>query len=257
MYLPLLWILSISLKVKSSSSHTLRGICSATFDVEDVSCKGIAALHPAETYSRSVSPETVANTTEQQREPKRSQINKKTQTSFVGAEDVRTEPSSPNVAASTAADKTDVSDGDEVEDKEEPQNTEVHEPDPHDPSQRPGSAMSTSELAMVAATNSQSCEMLNKEGVGEHHDEDADDVGIREEGKKLDEAEEQTELIDEVVETTKEAPEGDNPLKSCPAEPDVDSSSILSKHPGRFIIKQKDDRIQKRERSFRYLKVLL
>lgn len=243
------------MKVKSSSSHTLRGICSATFDVEDVSCKGNAALHPAETYNRSVSPETVANTTKQQREPKGSQISKKTQTSFVGAEDVRPEqePSSPDVAASTAADKTDVSDGDEVEDKEEPQNTKVHEPDPHDPSQRPGSAMSTSELAMVAATNCQSCEMLNKEGVGEHHEEDTDDVGIREEWK----AEEQTELRDEVVETKNETPEGDNPEKSCPAEPDVDVSSILSKHPGRFIVKERDDRIQKRERSFRYLKVLL
>ncbi|XP_036961834.1 centrosomal protein of 290 kDa isoform X2 [Acanthopagrus latus] len=259
--------------VKSSSSHTLRGTCSVTFDVEDVSCEGGLALHPAETYSRSVSPETVADTTDQQREPERSQINKKTQTSFVGAEDVRTEqePSSPDVAASTAAAKTDVSreedvkeheteteadvessqacvsDGDVVEEKEEPQDTKVHEPDPNDPSQRPGSATSTSELAM--------CELLNKEGVCEQHDEDTDDVGIREEGRKLEEAEEQTELRAEAVEATKEATEGDNPEKSCPAEPDVDSSSILSKHSERFIVKKRDDRIQKREhRSFRYLK---
>lgn len=242
------------MKGKSSYYQALRRIRSVTFDVADGSREGNAAPHPADLYSRSISPETVEDPADQQREPKRSQVDRKTQTSFVGAEDVCTaqERSSLDVAENTT--KTDVtgeedvdtdyvkedeieteestqdipggSDVDVIEEKEESQTTKGSEPEPGDPSERPGSLMSSPEPA-AEATGS---ETVNEVCVDDERDtDDDDDVGIREE----------------------------NPKQSCSAEPDVDSSSVLSKRPERLISKKRDDRVRKREsRSLRYLKVL-
>lgn len=248
-------------KVRGSSSWASRGICSLTFDVVDGSCEGNAAPRPAESDSHSVSPEAAEDPADQQREPKQSQVARETQTSFEGAEDVCTEqePLSPKVEENTAADKPaeeeevdtdhvkeeetetdhlestqDIPGGSEVEDNEETQTTKGSEPEPEDPS---------SEAA--AAT-----------GDGEQDDRDTggdadadDDGGICEE--KPEEAEEQAELKDEEVETTKE----DNPEQSCSAEPDVDSSSTLREPPERFISEKRDHRVRD-SRSLRYLKVL-
>lgn len=211
---------------------------------------------------------------DQQRKPKQSQVARETQTSFAAAEDVCTEVErlSPNVAENTAADKTgedDVdttdyvkegetkadiypvsSEVDVVEEKEETRTTKGSEPEPEDLPGRPGSPISSPD-SVAAATGAES---VNKEGAGERDDTD-DDVGIAE--GKPEEAVEQAELKEEAVETTKEVTEGDNAERSCSAEPDVDSSSILGKHPERFIVKKRDDRVRKREsRSLRYLKVL-
>ncbi|XP_044048401.1 centrosomal protein of 290 kDa isoform X5 [Siniperca chuatsi] len=255
---------------ESSSSHALRRICSVTSDVPRGSRKGNAALHLAEPYKRSISSDAVEDPADQQSEPKRNQIDRETQTSFVGAEDVCTEQerSTPDVSENTAADtigdhikedetETDIlesthdipggSEVDVVEKKEEPQTTKGSESEPDDPSERPGSVMASPEPA--AATTSS--EIVIKEDVGEldNQDTDDDDVGIRE--KKPEEAEEQFEL--KVVETTKVATGEDNPEQSCSAEPDVDS--ILSKHPERFISKKRDDHMRTREsRCLRYLK---
>ncbi len=234
-------------KEKGSYYQALRGIRSVTFDVADGSCKGNAAPRPAEPYSHSVSPETVEDPAEQQREPKRSQVDRKIQTSFVGAEGVCTEQerSSIDVTENTAVDKTDVTgeDADHVkedeietedtaqdapggadvyviEEKEEPQTTKGSKPEPGDPSERPGSLMSSPEPA--AATTGD--KTVNEVNVDDDRPTDDDDVGIREE----------------------------NPKQSCSAEPDVDSTSILSPES-----KKRDDRVRKREsRSLRYLKVL-
>ena len=74
---------------------------------------------------------------------------------------------------------------------------------------------------------------MERDGVGEETEEDA-------------------ELKDEELDTTKEATEDDdNPGQSRSADPDVDSSSALSKHPERFISKKREDK-----RSLRYVKVL-
>ncbi|XP_070763229.1 centrosomal protein of 290 kDa [Enoplosus armatus] len=249
---------------KRSSPRALRGICSVTFDVADGSCKGNAALRRAAPYCRSVSSEAVEDPADQQREPKRSQIHRDTQTSFAGAEDVRTERERSNPGV--AADKTDVSrdhvkedetetdvlqstqdipGGSEVDvvvENEEPQTTRGSEPEPGDPPERPGSVMALTGY-----------KTQNKEDVGElddrDTDDDDDDVGIRKEKP------EQVEVKDEVVETTKEATEEDNPGQPCSAEPDVDSSSILSKPLQRFISKKRGDGVRKREsRSLRNLK---
>lgn len=262
-------------KGKSSSSHALREICSVTFDVVHASRKGNAALRLAEPYSRSVSSEAVADPADQQREPKRSPIDRETQTSFAGAEDVCTEGGQSRIdeAENTVADKEDETEtdilestqdipggceADVAEEKEEPQTTKEGEPQPDDPSDRQGSVTSSSQTA-TAATGG---ETLNQEDVGELDDRDPDDddndndVRIRKE--KPEEAEEQVELKDEVDDTTtKEETEEDNPEQSCSAEPDVDSSSILSKHSQRSISKKTDERVRKQEsRSLRHLKVL-
>ncbi|XP_051237126.1 centrosomal protein of 290 kDa isoform X2 [Dicentrarchus labrax] len=255
---------SHSSKGKRSPSRAWRGICSVTFDVEDGPREGNAALRPVNSYSRSVS-QTPAD---QQREPNPSQIKRKTQTSFVGAGDVRNkrDQSSPDVAQNAAAGKTDVTREDDVseneteteadvlestqdipvgsevhvgEEKEESQTTKGSEPG--DLSERPGSDMSSPEPA-TGATGRRLSETVNKQGTGELADQDTDDdeLGIKKE-------------MPEEAETTKESTEEDNPGKLCLAEPDVDS--IRCKYPERFISKKKDERVRKREsRSLSYLK---
>ncbi|XP_032378760.1 centrosomal protein of 290 kDa isoform X3 [Etheostoma spectabile] len=261
---------------KISSPWALRRICSVTCDVADEACEGNAAQHLSESYSRSVSRGAVEDPADQQREPKQSQVARETQTSVVGAEDVCTEQErlSPDVAEDTAADNTDVTGKEEdaslvVEDDTEadtldhPQDiqggSEVEEtwtikgsePDPEDPSERPGAVLSSSEPA-VAATGT---EALNNEGVcdrDDDDDDDDDDVGLREE--KTEEAEEQADLKDKEVVTKKETTEVHNPEPSCSEEPDVDGNSELSNH-SLFIRKKRDDRVRKQERrSLRYLK---
>lgn len=250
----------------------MRRICSVTCDVADEACEGNAAPHLSESYRRSVSREAVE--ADQPREQKQSQVARETQTSVVGGEDFCTEQErlSPDVAENTAADNADVTReeddasrvkeddteadtfdhpqdiqcGSEVEVVEETRTIKGSEPEPEDPSERPGSVLSSSEPA-VAATGA---EALNNEGVGERDD----DVGIREE--KTEEAEEQADLKDKEAVTAKEITEVHNPEPFCSAEPDVDSSSIVSNH-SLFIRKKRDDRVRKREsRSLRYLKVL-
>ncbi|XP_049928433.1 centrosomal protein of 290 kDa isoform X1 [Epinephelus moara] len=256
---------------RSSSSWASRGICSLTFDVMDESCEGNAARCPAVSCSRSVSTEAVRDPADQQRAPKKRRVARQTQTSSVGAEDVCAEQErlSPDVAQNTAAeddttrvkedeteadilestqDVTGGSDVDKGEEKEETQTTRGSEPDPEDPSERPGSVKSSSEPA-AAETGS---ETVNKEGGSEHNDPDTedDDVGICEE--KPEEAGEEAELKDEEAETTHYE---DNPEPSCSADPDVASSSTLSKHPERFMSNRRDDRVRNRQsRSLRYLK---
>ncbi|KAK9516253.1 hypothetical protein VZT92_024194 [Zoarces viviparus] len=241
---------------KSLSSWPSQGIYSVTFDVRDGSCKGNAAPPPAAAAEDSAD----------------RQVARETQTSFGGADDVCTEQErlSPNVAGNTAADPTgeedvdtnyvqedeadileitqDVSFGSEVdvvEEEEETPTTKGSESGPEDPSGRPGSVMSSSEPATTATA----AETAYKEGVSERDDP----VGSGEE--KPQEAEEQAELSDEVVETTKGVTEEGNPEQSRSAEPDVDSGSILSKLPPRFISKERDAHVRKREsRSLRNLK---
>ncbi|XP_039663330.1 centrosomal protein of 290 kDa isoform X4 [Perca fluviatilis] len=255
---------------KSPFPWALRRICSVTCDVADEACEGNAAPHLSESYRRSVSREAVE--ADQPREQKQSQVARETQTSVVGGEDFCTEQErlSPDVAENTAADNADVTReeddasrvkeddteadtfdhpqdiqcGSEVEVVEETRTIKGSEPEPEDPSERPGSVLSSSEPA-VAATGA---EALNNEGVGERDD----DVGIREE--KTEEAEEQADLKDKEAVTAKEITEVHNPEPFCSAEPDVDSSSIVSNH-SLFIRKKRDDRVRKREsRSLRYLK---
>lgn len=260
--------------LKGESSSHLRGICPVTFDVE----AGFAAPGPAESCILSVSPEAAEDPADQQREPGQSQIDLKTQTSFAGVEDVCTEQerSSPDVE-NAAEDETDLpgeeevkeyepeadvleslqdvpsgSEVDVVEEKEEPQTAQRSDPEPDDPSERPRSAASPSEPA-AAANGGQTCETVAEAEVGELDDGHTgdDDVGIREESPE--QAEEQTELKDEAVEATEE----DNPEGSCSAEPDLDSSITLSKHPEGLISRKRDHHARKREsRSLRYLKVL-
>lgn len=259
-----------------SSSCALRRTCSVGFDVEDESCEGNAASCPAEVY---MCCEAVEDPADQQRESKRSQVDRKTQTSFVGTDSVHAEQerSRRDVAENTPANKTDVSrevhvteneteteadvlestqdisggsEVDVVEEKEEPQTTKETAPKPDDLSERPGSVMSPTEPA-VAAMGGQRSEMLMKDSACELDHRDDGDVEIRE-GK----AEEQIEMINEVFETTKEKTEEDNPEKAGSREPD-ESSSMLRKRPERFISKKRHDRVQKQEgRSHRYLKVL-
>ncbi|XP_031135781.1 centrosomal protein of 290 kDa isoform X4 [Sander lucioperca] len=263
---------------KSPSPWALRRICSVTCDVADEACEGNAAPHLSESYSCSVSREAVEDPADQQREPKQSQVATETQTSVVGAEDVCTEQErlSPDVAENTATDNTavtgeeddasrvkeddteadtldhpqDIQGGSEVEVVEETRAIKGSEPEPDDLSERLGSVLSTSEPA-VAATGA---EALSNEGVGERddRDDDDDDVGIRDE--QTEEAEEQADLKDKEVVTAKEITEVHNPEPSCSAEPDVDSSSVLSNH-SLFIRKKRDDHVRKREsRSLRDLK---
>lgn len=228
------------MKGKSSSSHASAEFWSVTFDVEDESGEGNVAPHLAEFYSPHVRPEAV-----QQREPKRSRIDRKTQTSFERFKDFRTEHerSSHNVP-----DKTDVTGKEDVketeadvlestqdipgvEEKKKPRNTQGSKPEHDDPPDDP-------------------------ECVGELDDEGTDDdVGIMQEHTGEDG--EQIKLKDKVVETTKEETDEDNPEKSCSEEPDVDFSSKQSQHTQRFISSTRDDRVRKREsRSLRNLKVL-
>ncbi|XP_034734111.1 centrosomal protein of 290 kDa isoform X3 [Etheostoma cragini] len=261
---------------KSSSSWALRRMCSVTCDVADEACEGNAAQHLSESYSRSVSLGTVEDPADQQREPKQSQVARETQTSVVGAEDVCTEQEclSPDVAEDTAANNADVTGeeedasqvveddteaetidhprdiqgGSELEEVEETRTIKGSEPDPEDPSERTGTVLSSSEPA-VAGTGA---EALNNEGVCERDDQDDDDVWLREE--KTEEAEEQADLKDKEVVTTKDVTEVHKPEPSCSEEPDVDVSSELSNH-SLFIRKKRDDRVRKQEsRSLRYLK---
>ncbi|XP_044213452.1 centrosomal protein of 290 kDa isoform X1 [Thunnus albacares] len=247
-----------------------KGICSVTFDIADGSWEGKTAPSPAKYCSRSVSPEADEDTFDHEIEPKQSQTDSETQTSFVGAK-VCTEQkrSSADVAENT--DEEDV-DADQTEEGERPtdadnvENTqdvpgdselsvieEKEEPEPDDPSERPGSVMSSSEPA--AATGGETNETVENEGGGEIDGQDTDKDDDDDVGMRAEETEEHIELKDKALETTKEATEDDNPEQSCSADPDVDSSSIPSKHLERFISKKRDDGGQKRERrSLKYLK---
>ncbi|XP_039988963.1 uncharacterized protein LOC120793199 [Xiphias gladius] len=273
------------MKVKSSSSTALRGICSVTFDAADWSCEP----HAAESSSRSASPEAVEDATEHQREPKQRQIEGETQTRFVGEEDVciEQERPSPDVADKThlMGENDDDDEADHVKEDEtqteadqntqeipcgsdlhvveekventllaQQQTTKESETKPDDPSGRPGSVVSSSE-PVAAAMGVETSETMHNEGAAELEDRDADDdVGVR--AEKSEEADEQVELKYEAVDSTKEATEEDNPEHSRSSEPDVDSSTTLSKHRG-FTRRKRDKRVQKREsRSLRDLKVL-
>ncbi|XP_041651397.1 centrosomal protein of 290 kDa isoform X2 [Cheilinus undulatus] len=251
---------------KSSSSRALREISSLTFDVVDGSCEGNTAQTPAEKCQFCEAAEDPAD---QQGEPEQSHTPGESQSSIMGAEDALTETQrlSPDLAENVAADRADVSregndshpeqeeEGDEAdalesaqdipgdsevyvaEEKEEPQNEKGSDPDPGDPSEKPGSAVSSSESAAA----------VNKEGVGEQDAQDReDDVGTREE---------KTDDTEQPDETTKEESEEDNPEQSCSAEPDADSSLITSKQHETFIRRKRDDRVRKhKSRSHRYLK---
>ncbi|KAI3371006.1 hypothetical protein L3Q82_023650 [Scortum barcoo] len=212
--------------------QALRQIRPATFDVADISYKRNVAPYPAEPYSNPVGPETV-----QQRAPKRRQIERNTQTSFVGAEERK-----PSLGAAEKTDADHVketetgestrdvpcgSDVDATEEKEEPQTGKGSKAESGDPSERPASLGSTPEPAVAEADS----ETVNKMGDNDERDtdddNDCDDVEIR----------------------------GENPKQCCSQEPDVDSSSVTSKYPGRLISRKRGGRVRKREsRSLRYLK---
>ncbi|TKS73903.1 Centrosomal protein of 290 kDa [Collichthys lucidus] len=176
----------------------------------------------------------------QQREPKRSCIDRKTQTSFERFIDFRAEHER---SSHDVPDKTDVTGEEDVKETEadvlestqdipgveEKKNTQGSRPEHDDPRDDP-------------------------ECVGELDDEGTDvDVVIMQEHTGEDG--EQIKLKDKVVETTKEETDEDNPEKSCSEEPDVDFSSKQSQHTHRFISSTRDDRVRKREsRSLRNLK---
>ncbi|XP_069383983.1 centrosomal protein of 290 kDa isoform X2 [Paralichthys olivaceus] len=260
--------------VKSSSSQALRGICSVTFDVVDGSCERNVAPHPAKSSSCSVSPEAVKEPADHRRAPKQSKTDRKTQTSFVGEEDVGLDHEQPspdevkNAAANKMHDEVDDETQTEAEHAEstkdvpnasdldvlEEKDTKEIEAESDDPSERPGSVMSSSK-PRAAATGHETSEAMTKESAAEPEDRDTDDDDdVRIKAEKSEEDNNQVELKDEAVETTKEATEEDNPEQSCSAEPDVDSGTTQSTHPG-FIRRRRDECVQKREsRCLRYLK---
>ncbi|XP_076589766.1 centrosomal protein of 290 kDa isoform X3 [Chaetodon auriga] len=244
-----------------SSSCALRKVCSVGFDVEDESREGNAAPRRTQFY---MSCKAVEDPADLQRGAKRSRVDRKTQTSVERRDDghaardvsreVHVTENETEKEADVVESTQDIPGGSEVdviEEKEEPQTTKGTASEPDDLSERPGSVTSPSEPA-VAAVGGQTCEMLTKDVENRDTDED-DEVEIRE--GKSEEAEEQNEMKDEVLETTKEAAEEDSPGKACSAEPDVESGSVLSKGSERFISKRRDDGVRKHERrSRRYLK---
>ena len=296
MYLHWHWIQSNSLplKVKSSSSQALRGICSVTFDVVDGSLERNVTPHLGLSSSCSVSPEAVKEPADHQRAPKQSQTDRETQTSFVGEEDVCLDHEQPspggeeNAAADKTHDEVDYeadhvkndatqteadhvestnipcgSDLGVLEEKEEStllsqtQITKETEAKSDDLLERHRSVMS-SPKPRAAATGHETSETMTKESAAEREDRDTDDNDdddVRIRAEKKQEDNKQFELKDEAVETTKEATEEDNPEQSCSAEPDVESSTTQSKHLG--FIRRRDECIRKREsRCLRYQKVL-
>lgn len=245
----------MSTKGKSISSQTQREIRSATFDVDDGSCEADAGSRPVESCRSFLSTEVVEDTFDQQREPKESWVNRETQTSCGGSEDVA-EAVKADVANEEEELKTDHAEEDEklteadilegtqdvhggskvntAEDEEEAQTTKESEPD--EPPEKPRSVVSPS--AAEQATGKEMSEALSKD------DQDADDdVGVTSE--KLQEVE---KWVTQKDETIKNASMGNNPSQA-----DEDSSSVLTEH---FISSKMDDQVQKHERkSANYLKV--
>lgn len=251
--------------LKGGSSSHLRGISSVTFDLDDGSCEGSAAPPLARPCVPSVSAEGVEDSADQQREPNQSQIDRKTQTSFVGVvESERTEHERLNPDfENAAAGETDLPEEDVKEDEDEAEADVTHgsqdipggsevdvveekgdandlEPD-GEPSERPRSATPPSEPPPETRCE-QTCETGADPAAGEQEDQrthDDDDVGIGEDGPE--EAEELTELREEEVN-----PEG----------PDLDSSFTPS-NPERLVSRKRDHRARTREsRALRYVKVL-
>lgn len=244
--------------LKGGGSSHLRGICSFTFDLDDGSCEGNAAPRLARSCVLSVSTEGVEDAADQQREPNQSQIDIKTQTSFVGAvESERTEHERSNPDfENAAAGETDLPDED-VKDEDEPEpdepeadvsqdipggsdvdvveeKGEANDLEPEDePSERPRSAASPSEPPPEADCE-QTCETDTKPAAGEQDVGDVeDDVGIGEDGPE--QAEELTELEEEEVKA---------------GRPDVDSQE-------RLVSRTKGHQARTRDsRALRYLKVL-
>ncbi|XP_060891969.1 centrosomal protein of 290 kDa isoform X2 [Labrus mixtus] len=252
---------------ESSSPHALREISSPTFDVVHGSCEGNAAQSPVESCHLCEAAECPAD---QQGEPEQGQTAGGTQSSIDGAEDALPERLSPGLEENDETDvnKEDV-DTDHVQDneaetdvmestpdmpgdsevymaegKEEPQDEEGNDPDPGDPSERQGSVVSSFEPAAASAARGDNMsDAVIKEGAGEQGD-GGDDVGIGEE--KPDDTQQHDE-------TLRDAPDEDNPQKSCSAEPEADSSSIPSKEPD--LSKERDHGVRRYEsRSYRYLK---
>lgn len=227
------------MKVKSSSSQTLRGICSVTFDVADGSRKGSAAPRPAKSPSRSGSQKAAEDPADHQREPKRSQTYRKPQASLLREKRPR-----PDVTENTAAKKKHVRGEDDDAEADHVENTRDI------PCASDLNVLEDKTLLSQPLTTEENnlSEAMKAEGAAELDDGDTgDDVGSRTE---------KSEEADEQVETTEEAAEVAHLEQPYSAEPDVDSSTAPSKHP-RFIVRKRNERVRKRKsRSLRYVKVL-
>lgn len=247
------------MKIKSPHSPALRGICSVTFDVADIELSSFRA-----------SPEALEDSADHQRKPERSQTFKETQSVFTETDDTSAEQRrlSPDVTGNIAADGTNAlgdddaehvkaakpastdhdiacaCDADVVEPNEqtsvfmEPQGTKAA-----DPSERPGSVMSTSEPHASITGN----EAMTEEGNGEF----GDDVGT-----KTEKSGEQRELKDEETKTTHEAMEDNNLERPRSAEPHVHLSSLPCKDSETSMCNIRDESVKKRSsRSLRHPKV--
>ena len=270
MYLHWHWIQSncLPLKVKSSSSQALGGICSVTFDVVEGSFERHVTPHPAESSSCSVSPEAVREPADHQRATKaESDRQRNLKPALSGEEDVcldQEQPSPENAAADKTHDEVDdeadhvnddetqtvadpvegtnipcASDLDVLEEKEEstllfqPQITKETEAKSDDLFERPGSVMSSSK-PRAAATGHEASETMTKESAAEQEDRDTDnddDVRVRAEKTQVDNK--QVELKDEGSWDYK----GGNREKiiqnsRAQQKPDVESSSTQSQTTG-------------------------
>lgn len=259
-----------------SSSPTLARI-SVTSGVEEMSHDRNAVPSCAETCICSVITEAIEDHSDLLRKPSK-QSQKANQHSFVGA-DVHNEQEQSSiddknttVVKSHVIEANDVKEDTEVgvsessqdttgevhviEENDETKTTEGSDPKSNETSERPASETHPSEDKND--TSRQTCETMNKEGVGEEEDQCTNCAarGIKEE--RLEEAGEQIELQDEAVESGKEETEGDHPEKSCSLELEKDSSSILSQRPERFMTNKSDNRTRKQGSRYpRCPKVLL
>ncbi|XP_017293928.1 centrosomal protein of 290 kDa isoform X3 [Kryptolebias marmoratus] len=258
---------------KKISSHAFKGICSVTFDVEDGSGEVNPAAQPAESRSRSLSPEAAEDIFDQQREPMHSQADGETRPVFVGAEDV-------DADGNTAAGKTDIFTvakeiSDQVKQEEiqtgakhlesteettagpeiivlggqqEPQTTKGSEAELDDPSERTESAPET-------ATGHDTSQTVNRHVCDSDVEDTDNNNDVRGISELLQKAEEQMELKEGEEETRKEATEEENQEHSCSGEPGVDSRIIQSNQPERFTTSIKDNKAEKwKSRSLKYLK---